>query len=99
MKKRYQDVDSLRRVLRELDEETFKEWLDEAVQKAVGSIEPQQPEFLSDKETQRYLRLGRTSLYHLRQNGLPYIKLGSKTIYRRSEVLDWIEQHKKYEKF
>ncbi len=97
MKDQY-DADSLRRYLRELDEKTFKEWLDSSIRKALQSTQPQQPEFLSEEEAQEFLKVKRTTLYQLRMNGLPFIKLGSKTIYRRTEILEWVEQHA-HEKF
>jgi excisionase family DNA binding protein len=49
-------------------------------------------EHMSVREAAEYLGVGRTTMYVLRQSGLPYVKIGKRTCYRRSDLDAWSKQ-------
>ena len=51
---------------------------------------------LTDNQLQEELQVGRVYLYHRRKEGMPYYRLGSRTVrYNLSEVMEWLEQRKR----
>lgn len=49
--------------------------------------------FLTEKELCRKLRVSRVFLYHCRQKGMPFIRVGSRCIrYELDSVVDWINK-------
>lgn len=50
---------------------------------------------LTDNQLQEELQVGRVYLYHRRKEGMPYYRLGSRTVrYNLSEVMEWLERRK-----
>jgi excisionase family DNA binding protein len=50
---------------------------------------------LTAEEMEQQLNISRTTLYRLRKQGLPHIKVGHKTIrYDLVAVLKWLEENK-----
>jgi len=53
------------------------------------------PEILDGEETQDLLKIGRNSLFKLRSSGkIPYYKTDGIIVYKRSEIMTYIEKHK-----
>ena len=54
-------------------------------------------EFITRDELAAELRVSpRTVMrWQARPDGLPYVELGGRTLYRRSSVLDWIGSHER----
>ncbi len=49
--------------------------------------------FMTTQELMRFLNLSRGKIWELvRSGGLPAFKMGSEYRYRRSEVIEWMEQ-------
>ena len=52
-----------------------------------------EPLLLSEREAARVLgNLCQKTLFNLRQRGLPYIKVGTRVMYRPRDLERWIEQ-------
>jgi excisionase family DNA binding protein len=52
--------------------------------------------YLTAKELQEKLNISRSTLYRLREKGLPNKKIGYRTIrYDLEEVLEWLDEQKK----
>ena len=52
------------------------------------------PEFLTEDEAAKLLRVTRVALYKWRQTaGLPYARAGRRILYSRAELLEWIRAH------
>jgi excisionase family DNA binding protein len=51
-------------------------------------------DMLTPKELMQQLKISDSTLYRLRKEGLPYRKVGYRTIrYDLVEVLEWLEKH------
>jgi len=48
-------------------------------------------ELLTTDELCEWLKIGRSSLWRLRKEGLPYIKVGNLTRYDKDDVLVWLK--------
>ncbi len=65
-------------------------------------MEVQQKEFLSVLELQRWLGISRSKSYELIQPGpdsLPAYRIGRRLLVRRSEVEEWLGNHRYYSGF
>lgn len=51
-------------------------------------------ELLTTPELCKWLKIGRTTAWRWRQEGMPYLGEGSSLRYRRSDVLKWLEEKK-----
>lgn len=53
---------------------------------------------LSTEELAKYLNISTKTLYMLRKEGLPFIKVSDKTYrYNLEDVLAWLEERRSYE--
>jgi len=53
-------------------------------------------ELLTDKEAATFLRLSPLTLWRLRKRGeLPFVRLASKLLYRRSDLIAFIERNQR----
>ncbi len=65
-------------------------------------MEIQQKEFLSVLELQRWLGISRSKSYEIIQPGsdsLPAYRIGRRLLVRRSEVEEWLGNHRYYSEF
>ena len=46
--------------------------------------------FLTIEDVADMLQLTRTTIYNLKKNGLPFIKLGKNIRFNQEEVVDWV---------
>ncbi len=49
-------------------------------------------EILTEQELQELLGVSRTTLWKLRKNGLPYVRIGREYRYFKSEVIEWLKE-------
>lgn len=62
----------------------------------------QQKEFLSIRELQQWLGISRSKSYEIIQPGpdsLPAYRIGRRLLVRRSQVEEWLENHRYYSEF
>lgn len=53
-------------------------------------------ELLTDKEAAQFLRLSTLTLWRLRKRGeLPFVRLATKLLYRRSDLIAFIERNQR----
>lgn len=53
-------------------------------------------DLLTDKEAAQFLRLSTLTLWRLRKRGeLPFVRLATKLLYRRSELIAFIERNQR----
>jgi len=50
-------------------------------------------DYLTSKELLRYLKISKNSLYKLRNEGMPIIKIGKKVLFRRVDVNKFLATH------
>lgn len=51
---------------------------------------------LTPDEAAEFLRVSRTQLYKLRrEEGLPYVKLGGRTLFKRDALVEFVNQNQK----
>ena len=51
--------------------------------------------YMTEAQLCEELQVGRVWLYHRRQEGMPYLRLGSRTVrYELQEVLEWLKREK-----
>ena len=44
----------------------------------------------------RFLKCGTSTLYHyVWKKKIPFIKIGSRTLFKRSDLLDWLDQYRR----
>lgn len=48
-------------------------------------------EYMTKKEAAEYMRIGSATLERLMRQGLPYIKLQRRVLFRRPDVDKWLE--------
>lgn len=52
-------------------------------------------EFLTKKEVMAMLKISEKTLWTYRMElNMPYYKLGNKVLFKESEIVKWIEEHK-----
>lgn len=76
------------------DEDTFFKLLEKFYKQLQSKDEVE--EFMTEKETMKLLGISsKSTLFQYRSNGLPYYQIGKRVIlYKRSEVIGFIEKHK-----
>ncbi len=66
------------------------------IMKLKASAESEAMELLTDKEAASFLRLSPLTLWRLRKRGeLPFVRLATKLLYRRSDLLAFIERNQR----
>lgn len=75
----------------------LEEWRDELLREIRTVIQEELPShnngstWLTEKETQEYLNVGRTTLYKLRRDGvIPFSQRGRKILYRKADLDDFL---------
>jgi len=55
--------------------------------------QPEAPEFLNTDEASKFIKLAKQTLYGLvHQQKVPYYKKGKILIFKRAELIEWVEQ-------
>ena len=81
-----------------MSEEMLEEKLEIIYQRAMKKHK-QLSEIIDGNEAQDLLKVGRTTLFKLRSSGeIPYYKINGTIVYKRSELMQFIEANK-YETF
>lgn len=81
-------------VIKEVNRELYREVLAEIVKPP-----EKEKELLTISEASELLMLSKSTLYQLNIRGkIPYFKKGKRVIYKRSELLDWLNQGKRMTK-
>jgi excisionase family DNA binding protein len=52
-------------------------------------------ELFTEEELCKWLTISRSTLWRLRKEGLPYIKVGNLTRYDKDDVLAWLKSQRK----
>lgn len=82
-------MDSIKITL-EIPESVSQEFMDKLSKAFAGQMSHINPdELLTAKETMHLLKVKRTTFQLYKQMGLPHKKIGGKTTYQRSEILEW----------
>lgn len=77
-----------------MSEEMLEAKLEAIYQRALKEHK-QLPEIIDGDDAQGILKIGTTSLYKLRVSGaIPHYKMGGTIVYKRSEILAYINEHK-----
>lgn len=81
-------------VIKDVNKELYREMLAEIVKPP-----EKEKELLTIGEASELLMLSKSTLYQLNIRGkIPYFKKGKRVIYKRSELLDWLNQGKRMTK-
>ena len=56
---------------------------------------PSEIKFLTIEDLAEMLQVTRTTIYNLKNKGLPFIKLGKNIRFDQEEVIDWIKKGQK----
>ena len=54
--------------------------------------------FLTVEDVAEMLQVTRTTIYNLKKQGLPFIKLGKNIRFDQDEVIDWVRSNRQVEK-
>jgi excisionase family DNA binding protein len=54
--------------------------------------------FLTVEDVAEMLQVTRTTIYNLKKQGLPFIKLGKNIRFDQDEVVDWVRSNRQVEK-
>ena len=54
--------------------------------------------FLTVEDVAEMLQVTRTTIYNLKKQGLPFIKLGKNIRFVQDEVVDWVRSNRQVEK-
>lgn len=54
--------------------------------------------FLTVEDVAEMLQVTRTTIYNLKKQGLPFIKLGKNIRFDEKDVVDWVRSNRKVEK-
>lgn len=60
-------------------------------------VSRQEEEILDIKEAALFLKCASSTLYHyVSENRMPFIKMGTRTLFRRRDLLSWLDQHRTF---
>jgi len=86
------------KLILQMDEEQLDYFLEKFYERIMAKNKVL-PEIIDGEEAQGILKVGRTSLFKLRTSGkIPYYKMGGTIVYKRSEIMEYINEHK-HDKF
>ena len=86
------------KLILQMDEEQLYQFLENFTDRIMAKKKIL-PEIIDGDEAQDLLKIGRTSLFKLRSSGkIPFYKMDGTIVYKRSELMDYIQAHKQ-EKF
>lgn len=54
--------------------------------------------FLTVEDVAEMLQVTRTTIYNLKKQGLPFIKLGKNIRFDKEDVIDWVRSNRQVEK-
>ena len=87
---------NLNSFIRQVLEPIIDESLTSAMNKYINTInleQPPDPSYINLKTASEYLDIPKSSIYQLiYKRSIPHYKLGSRILFRRSELSEWIKQ-------